>query len=330
MSASSRLQYPRDSVYQEFTDYVKFTFFQYKPPFDKDYQTSTSSSTTGQQGLDLYNSTSVNLETISIGNFNEILMYMPEDIQAQYTADWGDKSFTNTTRDVLNAVADARVGDGVLGATVQGLMNATGRGPSLIAQQIANQINGLPGGIGGNVSINDVLGGTSGIVLNPNVELLFNAFGMRGFTLNFKMTPRNDTEAKDIRNIITCFKKASLPTYGAEPQLFEKASKRFSSIFTSQDVADAQSGTADTSSNNTNYIGIPKLCGVSFMKGSELHPFLPKYKACAIQDVSVNYTPDGSYATYKDGSPVATTLSLTFAETKLVYANEITFDGASY
>jgi hypothetical protein len=44
---------------------------------------------------------------------------------------------------------------------------------------------------------------------------------------------------------------------------------------------------------------------------------------CAITDVQVNYTPDGNYATFNDGAPVAYELKLSFMETKLVFAEDI-------
>ena len=36
---------------------------------------------------------------------------------------------------------------------------------------------------------------------------------------------------------------------------------------------------------------------------------------CALQDCSVNYTPDGSYMTYQDGSMTAYSVTLQFSET---------------
>jgi len=75
-----------------------------------------------------------------------------------------------------------------------------------------------------------------------------------------------------------------------------------------------------------NFIGVPAVCRVSFMKGGAEHPVLPRFKMCAITQVDVNYTPDGSYATYRDGQPVAMGLTINFQETKLVFAEEIADD----
>ena len=72
------------------------------------------------------------------------------------------------------------------------------------------------------------------------------------------------------------------------------------------------------------------MCNIQFMKGTKVHEHLPQYKICAITEVSVNYTPDGTYNTFTDGRPVAVELTLQFSETKLVYSNEINIEGASY
>ena len=59
------------------------------------------------------------------------------------------------------------------------------------------------------------------------------------------------------------------------------------------------------------------------MTGNKLNPYVTQYKPCAITNVNINYTPDGSYATYEDGSPVATMLQVQFKELKLVFEDEI-------
>ena len=62
------------------------------------------------------------------------------------------------------------------------------------------------------------------------------------------------------------------------------------------------------------------------MKGATEHTYVTQYKPCAISKVEVNYTPDGTYATYEDGAPVATELRVIFMETKLIFAHEINLD----
>ena len=59
------------------------------------------------------------------------------------------------------------------------------------------------------------------------------------------------------------------------------------------------------------------------MSGSGINPHVPQYKMCAITNVDVNYTPDGSWSTYGDGAPVAIQLTVSFQETKLLFSEDV-------
>ena len=75
--------------------------------------------------------------------------------------------------------------------------------------------------------------------------------------------------------------------------------------------------------SSENFIQVPSLCKFTFMKGNAPHGWLTQFKACAISNVVVNYTPDNTYATYNDGSPVATEIRLSFQETKLIFRGDV-------
>ena len=51
---------------------------------------------------------------------------------------------------------------------------------------------------------------------------------------------------------------------------------------------------------------------VSYMRGNVVHPHLPRYKMCAITDVSVNYTPDGNYASIRRGPTSSSRIKVEF------------------
>jgi hypothetical protein len=329
-------RYPRVSKFEDHSDYVRFDFYKYNPPF----QFGTSGIVPGANGeftfaqqastLDGYNASSQQLEP---SDLNTIFLYMPEDIQSKIETQWAGKGFTNVGADMLRLAGG--VAGGKPGQTIanigQMLGRAAQRGPSLAAQGVVEALNALPGGIAGDVNIQDVLGGIGGVILNPNTELMFGGFGLRAFDLSFKMSPRDANEAKEIRKICNTFKKASLPSYSTTPDDFWGKSAGAISKWFNPDAKPNE----DT---NSNYIGIPNLCQVTFMSGPSANRYVSQFKTCAITSVNVNYTPDGSYATYGGStgsdadskSPVATELSLGFTETKLLFRQEITIDGASY
>ena len=53
------------------------------------------------------------------------------------------------------------------------------------------------------------------------------------------------------------------------------------------------------------------------------HPYLNKFKPCALTNFAVNYTPDGSYMVFNDtGSLTAYDIQLSFTEIIPVYADD--------
>lgn len=292
--SGAALRYPKDIISND-TDYVRFDFYDY---------TSATPFGAGTVGgaVDAYNSSYNNLQTAS--GVKSVILYMPEDIGAEYGTSWGGKSFSNIGSAALKLLGNTANldGPGVL-QTIGGSLaeGAKGLAPAFIADQVAKKMNEIPG-VGGGISTNDVLSGTKGIVLNPNAELMFDRAEMRTFGLSFKMVARNASESVEIKNIITTFKKASSPKYGGN------------------------GGTGDSA----NFMGVPNLVDVNFMRGSNLNEYVPQYKPCAITSVRVTYTPDGTYATYDTGAPVAIKLDLGFAETKLIFRDDIKDSGWSY
>ena len=69
---------------------------------------------------------------------------------------------------------------------------------------------------GDSLSYNDIFGGVSGVIMNPNTELLFGGVQMRNFTLDFRLYARHPKESLEIQKIIKQFNQAMLPTQSAE------------------------------------------------------------------------------------------------------------------
>ena len=337
ISNKSVLRYPRQalgggSITSE-SDYVLFEFYKYAPPFraqrsDANYTSNTPVAPTPdrrnaqqrRKGVGARRSNTVTNNRTNLlataGNvfdynragdyepagedYSSVIMYMPEDISTGFKANWGGKAFSNIATDVLRSAGAE--GLNKLDNAATGMANALERLPALAGSAAIRK--GIQKITGDSLSNDDVFGAISGAILNPNTELLFSGHDMRNFQLNFKMVPRNVNESVEIQEICKVFKMCTLP------------SKNPGEIF----AATNQGLTAG-------FIGVPNLCKVSFMKGAGPHPALPVYKICAVTQVDVNYTPDGAYATYSDGSPVAIQLSINFQETKLVFAEDIANNG---
>ena len=150
-------------------------------------------------------------------------------------------------------------------------------------------------------------------------------------TFVVEVEAQNEDEARDIQKICNIFRKASLPTWGGggnEIGIFDGESEiSGSNQWNSGDKKGDRNddGTFDIGGED-NWIRVPMLCKFTFMHGDEVNRKLVQFKPCAIQAVEVNYTPDGTYSAYRDGSPVAIELRLNFMETKLIFADEVAVD----
>tara|TARA_Y100000004_G_scaffold89951_1_gene100880 strand:- start:674 stop:2122 length:1449 start_codon:yes stop_codon:yes gene_type:complete len=139
----------------------------------------------------------------------------------------------------------------------------------------------------------NLVGRSTGMVVNPNMTVLFSGPTLRSFQFSFPMTPRSEEEARNIRKIIRAFKRNSLPQR-AESSAFLMTPRIFllKYIFSSNSTTEAT------------------------------HPFLNKFKPCMLTNFNVNYTPDNSYMTLRDGSMTRYTIDLTFKEVVPNFADE--------
>ena len=137
----------------------------------------------------------------------------------------------------------------------------------------------------------NVLGRATGQVINPNLELLFTGPNLRSFNFNFTLTPRDAEEAGIVRRMVRAMKRNMTPQRSSEA-LFLKSPRIF----------------------ELEYI---------FGDTNREHPFMNKFKPCACTSFAVNYTPDGSYMTYR-GEPSMTSyqLSMSFGEIEPIYSDE--------
>ena len=298
--ASNSLRYPKDISIAEDSDYVFFKFYKYAPPFGGGRDTpsraqadTTSKSSSNPWGYSNY-ADSNDRSYANPSALKSIVLYMPEDIQTQFGAGWNAAGFGAAAAGMLG-VAGMFNTQKDYGALAQaGISSAFGGAKAASFNFLLQGINAVAGA---DISLNKALGTVTGTILNPNVELAYEAPKLRTFSLKFKLVPRTILEAKDIKKICDTFKKSMLPKFAGQ------------AIFGATEAA--------------NLITIPDLCQLYFMKGGSFHPYLPKYKLCGITDVSINYTAAGAYATLTDGSPVATELTITFLESKLIFAGEV-------
>ena len=145
--------------------------------------------------------------------------------------------------------------------------------------------------LGANITASQILARTQGEILNPNIELLFGGPTLRSFRFQYKMMPRNQEEGEQIKQIIRCFKRHMASKLG--------------------------SGNIEDTENT--FLRTPDVFELRYRQGAGEHKYLHKFKQCFLESINVNYTGEGVYSTYEDGTPVSMIMDLTFKEIEPVY-----------
>jgi hypothetical protein len=138
--------------------------------------------------------------------------------------------------------------------------------------------------VGGGQSFNSIASRLDGTILNPNMELLFKNPSLRSFSFQYLFLPRSRPEANQVMGIIRTLKLNMVPR--VKPSFF---------------------------------LGSPNVFQLEYMKGGSQHPFLNKFKVCALRTFDVQYAPLGTYATFPDGVMQAYRVNMQFTELDPVY-----------
>ena len=227
----------------------------------------------------------------------EIFIGIQGSITDQNSVTWGSGELNEIQKDLVNTSLSGMKDlsgtiNSVIEAGQQAVENdkktgALGKFKGLGQLYAAEQATGVGG----------LLSRASGSVLNPNLELLFQAPTLRTFAFQFKMSPRNKEEADTVKKIIRTFKRRMAAKRDADG-LFLKA---------------------------------PNVFKIKYLKGMELHKSINLIKVCALLNFAVDYTPNGTYMTFGGGdngdeeaSMVTYSLSFSFQEIEPIYESDYT------
>jgi len=128
---------------------------------------------------------------------------------------------------------------------------------------------------------------TTGRTLNPQPEMIYNSPALREFVMDFRLVPRNPAEAAQINVLLKQLK------FFASPQIPSDSGGRYF-------IPPAQFELEFYDANNN------------------INQFLFRTKKCVLEDIAIDFTGGGSFASFYDGSPVETRLSLRFRETVFI------------
>lgn len=293
IAAGFNYRYPRTKLTTS-DDYLKITFLQYVAP----------GLIPGEGTFALPSSDDV---YANVGGKDDkqrekgtVILPIPDDIKDSNSVKWGGSSMgplsaavaaggagffdTKDFSDFTNKLA--LTGAKALGAaksgTTQQMLQA------VLIKSMANIVTGK------NNDSTSITSRFAGAVFNSNIELLFDGIALRQpFTFSYDIVPRSEREATEVKNIIRKFKIHSAAKKGT--------------------VSEGAAGL---------FLKAPEVFKIEYMSGGSPHPYLNRFKMCALMNITVNYTGSGTYATYSDATPVHMTMALTFQELTPIYAED--------
>ena len=229
-----------------------------------------------------------------------IILPMPANIQDNNAADWTSGTMNPVVAGLGAAAASAVESGNLVGSLQQSILKGfsnlgaainTGEGQKAVAAGTAAAALQAALGQG---DVNQIISRTQGVVFNQNVELLFNGVTLRpAYQFSFDMIPRSQQESQMIKKIIRTFKINMTPRKG--------------------DPSTAGGGL---------FVKAPNIFKLEYMSGGKQHPFLHRFKPCALTQISVNYNGSAQYATYSDATPVHMQMTLQFQELSPVYSED--------
>ena len=177
------------------------------------------------------------------------------------------------------------MGGGLEGRNVEG-----GGGDEFRRALTAQTLSGLAGALtGSNLDADTFLARTSGRVLNPNAEVLFQGPVIRDFAFSFIMIARSQKEGAEIRRIIRELKIGMAPKF-----------------------------------RSTTFLKNPDIFSLEYRSGGSVLNTVNRFSAggLALQTMSVDYSPNGYWSAYRDSQPVQLKMDLSFTELRPIYESD--------
>jgi hypothetical protein len=267
-------------------------------------------------------STEQKTSTTNLKSKGKILLPIPDNVSYTDGPQWSDQSVGALGRFGAQAIQELMSGDPE--KATDAIRAAAEVGKVDVVKRLLQRIGVDPNALSQNVA---------GKIANPYLQQVFQGVGMRQFDFNWKLVPRNEREQKSIHNIIKTLRKNVLP--GFSDDFSEGVGRDVNSI---GNMLQADLGAVKDSDGNAitggfagrpevdRWLTLPNIFNLKWMySGGELDS-LPKLKQCVCKNISVQYTPDGVWATRMMGGvpqPIAYNLTMSFGEMSIVTNSDV-------
>ncbi len=277
--------YPLDRNQSQ--DFMKFTLLEYKP---KKVGGGASGGGFGFADRDRVGPNGTPSGRTILGS---VSLPIPGGIKDENGCDWAGNSMDEVA---IQAGALARAATGASGTSAgdeaEAIVGRLGNNSDVVKKAIKETFAGKA------VGVKNLMTRSTGLIFNPNLELLFDKPVLRGFQFSFDLIPRSQKEAEEVVKIIRFFKQ----------------------------------GMAAIRSESNLFLLSPNVFQVHYVlngDGNTDHPYIGKMKECAMTNFNVDYTPQANYSTLKDGFMTAYKISMQMKELEPVFNDDYDTDKTS-
>ena len=268
-------------------DFMKFTLLEYKP---KKIGSGSDGTGFGFGGRERLGPNDTKSGRTILGS---VSLPIPGGIKDENGADWAGKTMNELD------IQLAGIARGITGVSeestaeaIQAVVGRIGTNNEVVKKAIGEVFAGKAVGVQG------LMTRTTGMIFNPNLELLFDKPTLRGFQFTFDLIPRSKKEAEEVVKIIRFFKQGMSPIR-SESNLFLLSPNVF----------------------QVHYV----LNG----DGTNDHPYIGKMKECAMTNFAVDYTPQQNYSTLTDGFMTAYKIAMQLKELEPVFNDDYEQNGSN-
>jgi len=305
--------YPQDLSMSQ--DHMVIQCYTYEPPYTREF-TKTNENSEGGGGA-AFGAQRGSAFRKKLGA--PIMLPMPNNMQDSNPRIWEESNMNNAALDAIRkANSNMVVKTFLQGTGIFPTLDAISNFFQLTSQQagradiVANKMSQLLADGGFDISSDQILARTGGVIANSNTELLFAGVGLRNFSFQWLLTPRDENEAHICRMMIRAFKEWSAP---------RKLAKL---------VGDGPDGGTGSAGGPSYFLGTPNVFRLRYLTDGN-KPILGAnmFKTCALTSVDVSYTPEGQWMAYAHGQPTSYSLTLQFNELEPIYNTDYQREGAN-
>lgn len=157
-------------------------------------------------------------------------------------------------------------------------------------------------------------------IINPKVDVLYSNSALRRFQFDFFMAPSSREEQEEMMGIIRVLRKFSAPELAASipGDMIDPIVGGLNTLGMTDIAAQLKTGF---------WFVPPAEFEIKFrhvVDGQPVeNPSLPKIAKCVLKNVTVNYTQQGEFSTFQDGSPTTAQLTLDFREMRVISQQDV-------